>query len=326
MPLPSDSSRRLGRGLDALLATRDAINPTPARTTVSSDTTTPDPSTTSAISAAGTASSVPVARIEPNPFQPRTEFREQDLADLTASIKANGLLQPVTLRPHPSGTGYQLIAGERRLRAAVRLGWSEIPALVREVDDQTLLTLAIVENLQRADLNPLDEAEGYERLAKSYTLTQQQVADLVGKDRSTVANALRLLGLPETVKTMVRRGTLSAGHGRALLTAGVPSRITALATEAAEHDWSVRETERRARTPAAATSTPATSTTAAPRPAAAPSGTATTRRIEQLLRQKLQTDATLHLAGRDRGEIRIAFTNADDLDRLLAALGIRIDD
>lgn len=323
MPLPSDSSRRLGRGLDALLATRDAISPNPARSTTNSDTTATEQAVTGAI---GAASSIPVARIEPNPFQPRTEFREHDLADLTASIKANGLLQPVTVRSHPSGTGYQLIAGERRLRAAVRLGWSEIPALVREVDDQTLLTLAIVENLQRADLNPLDEAEGYERLAKSYTLTQQQVADLVGKDRSTVANALRLLGLPETVKTMVRRGTLSAGHGRALLTAGVPSRITALATEAAEHEWSVRETERRARTPVAATSAPATSTTTPPRPAAAPSGTATTRRIEQLLRQKLQTDATLHLAGRDRGEIRIAFTNADDLDRLLAALGIRIDD
>jgi ParB family transcriptional regulator, chromosome partitioning protein len=270
------------------------------------------------------ASSVPVSAVSPNPFQPRKEFREADLADLTASLKASGLLQPISVRRAPNGTGYQLIAGERRLRAAQRLGWTDIPAIVKDVDDRALLTLAIVENLQRADLNPLDEAEGYERLVREYTLTQQQVADVVGKDRSTVANALRLIGLPDPIKTLVRDGALSAGHGRALLTAGVPSRMIALATEAVAHDWSVRETERRARTASSSTRSAPVAKPVANHQAAF--GDASTRRIETLLRQSLQTDASLHLTARDRGEIRIAFTNADDLDRLLSKIGIRLDD
>jgi ParB family chromosome partitioning protein len=231
------------------------------------------------------------------------------------------LLQPVSVRPARDGSGYELIAGERRFRAATALGWTTIPALVRDVDDQTLLTLALVENLQRSDLNPLDEAEGYERLAKDYALSQQQVADLVGKDRSTVANALRLLGLPESVKQLVRSGSLSAGHGRALLTAGVPSRITTLATDAVTLGWSVRDTERHART----TKTAATNTPSPTAPSASNS-TATTRRIEQLLTQKLQTAASLHLTGKDRGELRIAFHSADDLQRLLDRIGVDVDE
>jgi ParB family transcriptional regulator, chromosome partitioning protein len=313
-----EPSRRLGRGLDALLATRDVAST--AKRHDFGATQAPEQGQNNTTS----AGSIRISSITPNPYQPRKEFKEAELADLAASLKSTGLLQPVTVRPAPNGSGFQLIAGERRLRAATRLGWTEIPALVREVDDQTLLTLAIVENLQRADLNPLDEAEGYERLVRDYTLTQQQVADFVGKDRSTVTNALRLLGLPDPVKQLVRDGSLSAGHGRALLTAGVPSRVMALATEAVEQQWSVRETERRARVAPATSPSGAKKASTPDGPAHA--GDATTRRIETLLRNALQTDATLHLTARDRGELRIAFTNADDLDRILTRIGIRLDD
>lgn len=319
---PNDSPRRLGRGLDALLATKDAITTPQQRqnTAVEAAAKAAEPDTT----AAHTPAAIPIELIRPNPFQPRKEFREADLTDLANSLRVSGLLQPVNLRPDPSGVGYQLIAGERRLRAATSLGWTSIPAIVRDVDDRTLLSLAIVENLQRADLNPIEEAEGYERLAREHALSQQQVAELVGKDRSTVANALRLLGLPATVKAMVRDAVLSAGHGRALLTAGVPSRIERLAREAASQGWSVRETERRAKSVPPAPS--AGSSSAAPATRTDPNATATTRRIEQLLRQHLQTETTLHLTARDRGEIRIAFVGADDLDRLLHTIGIRLDD
>src|SRR5690606_28271561 len=164
---------------------------------------------------------LPLARIRPNPLQPRKEFREEDLADLEASLRVSGLLQPITVRPAPRGAeGYELIAGERRFRAAQRLGWTEIPAVVRDVDDQTLLSLAMVENLQRADLNPIEEAEGYDQLIREFSLTQQEVADIVGKDRSTVANTLRLLALPASVRRLVWDGALTVGHARALLGLG----------------------------------------------------------------------------------------------------------
>src|SRR5438067_2257824 len=168
--MSTEKPRRLGRGLEALLATRR-----------SADESRTDP--------VGTLRTLAVGQIRPNPYQPRQEFRPEELADLEASLKNNGLLQPITVRP-AAGGGYELIAGERRYRAATRLGWTEIPALVKEIDDQTLLTLALVENLQRADLNPIEEAEGYQRLIADFELTQQQVADAVGKDRSTITNML----------------------------------------------------------------------------------------------------------------------------------------
>ena len=170
-----------------------------------------------------------MAQIRPNPMQPRKEFREEELADLESSLRVNGLIQPVTVRPSPSGAGYELIAGERRFRAAQRLNWTEIPAIVRNVGDKELLTLALVENLQRTDLNPIEEAEGYQQLMTSYSLTQQETADIVGKDRSTVANMLRLLGLPASVRRQVREGALSLGHARALLALGDDIRIADVA-------------------------------------------------------------------------------------------------
>src|SRR5690606_25713306 len=185
---PSGMARqreRLGRGLGALLGDylpEDAPRP-------------------------GTAQkSIPVASVAPNPFQPRREFSEEELADLAASIRENGLLQPIVVRPAPAERGpvrYELVAGERRWRAVTRLGWKEVPAQVRNVDDRTLLVLALVENLQRSQLSAIEEAEAYRRLGEEFSLSQQEIAEVVGKDRSTVANALRLLQLPLSVRLMV---------------------------------------------------------------------------------------------------------------------------
>jgi ParB family chromosome partitioning protein len=249
-------------------------------------------------------------------MQPRKEFREEDLADLEASIRVNGLLQPVTVRPSPSGSGYELIAGERRFRAAQRLGWAEIPAIVREIGDRELLTLALVENLQRTDLNPIEEAEGYQQLMSAFSLTQQATADIVGKDRSTVANMLRLLGLPASVRRQVREGAISLGHARALLSLGDDIRIADLAKLVAAEGLSVREVERRVREATGAQSRAGTGTTVKPgetRPAEA-------RLIEDQLRRRYQTDVKLALSGKAQGEIRLSFYSNDDLSRLLDLL------
>ena len=191
------------------------------------------------------ARTLPVAAIAPNPFQPRREFSEQDLADLVSSMRENGLLQPIVVRPSPAGSAvdWELVAGERRWRASMRLGWQEIPAMVRDVDDRTLLVLALVENLQRSELSVLDEAEGFRRLGEEFGLNQQQIADVVGRDRSTVANALRLLQLPPSVRQMLADGRLSAGHARALLGLGNDRKMADLARAAVENGWSVRDVE-----------------------------------------------------------------------------------
>jgi len=274
-----------------------------------------DPTTRSAVDREG-LHRIPVAQVRPNPMQPRKEFREEDLADLEASIRVNGLLQPVTVRPSPSGSGYELIAGERRFRAAQRLGWTEIPAIVREIGDRELLTLALVENLQRTDLNPIEEAEGYQQLMSAFSLTQQATADIVGKDRSTVANMLRLLGLPASVRRQVREGIISLGHARALLSLGDDIRIADLAKLVAAEGLSVREVEQRVREATGAQSRAGKGTASKPgetRPAEA-------RLIEDQLRRRFQTDVKLALSGKAQGEIRLAFYNNDDLSRLLDLL------
>jgi ParB family chromosome partitioning protein len=270
---------------------------------------------------------LPIASIRPNPFQPRKEFRPEELAELEASLKASGLLQPITVRPAPDGDGYELIAGERRFRAASRLGWTEIPAVVRPTDNRAALTLAMVENLQRADLDPIEEADGYQRLIEEFALSQQEVADVVGKERSTVANALRLRGLPAAVRELLQQKRITAGHARALLPLGDEKTITDLATEITSAGLSVRDVERRvqvgraepARTGRKKASSEAT-------PTKSTKGTAEGRRIEELLRRKLQTGVSLHLTAQDRGEVRIAFFSNDDLERLLALLGVSADD
>lgn len=232
--MTTEKPRRLGRGLEALLTQRP-LQPERQREAE------PVPPNSG-------LRQLPVSQIRPNRLQPRKEFAPAELADLESSIRANGLLQPITVRS--TDGGYELIAGERRFRAIQRLGWSEVPAIVRDardVDDQMSLTLALVENLQRADLNPIEEADGYQQLISQFALTQQQVADVVGKDRSTVANTLRLLALPTTVRRMVREGELTIGHARALLSLGDDHRMIELAKATVAEGLSVRDVERRVR-------------------------------------------------------------------------------
>jgi ParB family chromosome partitioning protein len=257
-----------------------------------------------------------MAQIRPNPMQPRKEFREDELSDLEASLRVNGLIQPVTVRPSPSGTGYELITGERRFRAAQRLSWAEIPAIVREIGDKELLTFALVENLQRTDLNPIEEAEGYQQLMSSFSLTQQETADIVGKDRSTVANMLRLLSLPASVRRQVREGALSLGHARALLSLGDDIRIADFAKIVVAEGLSVREVEQRVRE--------ATGGRTGSRKEAAPKSTdarpAEAHQIEEQLRRRFQTDVKLTLSGKAQGQISLSFYNNEDLSRLLDLL------
>ncbi len=186
-----------------------------------------------------------IASILPNPMQPRRSFVQAELEELAASIEENGLLQPVVVRAAAGADSYELIAGERRLRAVGILGWDEVPVIVRDASDRTLLVLALVENLQREALNPLEEAEGYASLGEQFDMKQADIAAAVGKDRSTVANLLRLLKLPVSVRRLVESGRLSAGHARALLAVDDPARAAELGQQAAKQGWSVREVERR---------------------------------------------------------------------------------
>jgi ParB family chromosome partitioning protein len=295
-----EQPRRLGRGLEALLAISK-----PA---------TPDARATAAKSAGGdetTMRTVRIAEIRPNPYQPRKEFKLEELAELQASLKASGLLQPIAVRPSPTGTGYELIAGERRFRAATALGWTEIPAVVHPIDDRTLLTLALIENLQRSNLNALEEAEGYKRLIDEFGLTQVQVGEFVGKDRSTVANLLRLLTLPAAVRRLLNDGAIQLGHARALLGLADERLMTDLAREAASHGMSVREVERRVQAAGG------TRRAAPAKPAKAASGEV--RRLEDQLRRHLQTDVAVRVTKgkKSAGEIRVHFYNDDDLTRVL---------
>ena len=309
----SETPRRLGRGLDALLAVRE-----PARYTSPAAGSEP-------LRPPSALQSLPISAIRPNPFQPRREFRAEELADLEASLRSSGLLQPVTVRPAPNGHGYELIAGERRLRAATRLGWTEIAAVVRPTNDRAALTLAMVENLQRADLGAIEEADGYQRLVDDFKLSQQEVADVVGKNRSTVANALRLLQLPTAVQRLLQEQQISAGHARALLALGDDRAMLELARDAAQNGLSVREVERRvqAQRPAPATTGRKSSGASKSVPVKAP--TAEVRRIEALLRKKLQTGVSLHMTGAAKGEVRIEYYSNDDLERVLELLGISVD-
>ena len=295
-----EKPRRLGRGLEALIP--GAISQAPAPMTPAAATTTTAPSE---------YQKLPVARIRPNPYQPRREFDEAELAELQASLKVSGLLQPITVRP--AANGFELVSGERRLRAATRLGWSEIPAIVREMDDRTLLTLALVENLQRADLNAVEEARGYRRLSDEFGLTHAQIADAVGKDRTSVTSLLRILQLPASVLELVEKDQLSAGHARTLVSLEDERRALQLATEAVARQLSVRDLERRVREIQQPPSRkPGQSTTSRPAP-----GSPVLRRLEDELRRRLQTDVRIKLTGSERGTVEVAFYSADDLERVL---------
>ncbi len=294
--------RRLGRGLDALIKGAQAEKPAKPGERTEGET------------------KISVAEISPNPFQPRREFAAEELKELQASLSASGLLQPITVRHAPGKKGYQLVAGERRLRAATALGWKEIPANVREVDDRALLTLALVENLQRSDLNPIEEAEGYKRLVDEFSLSHAEIAEMVGKDRSTVANLLRVLNLPASVRNWVRSGDLTIGHARALLPLSDASQIQAFAKDVVDRGLSVRQTESLVK--ANALPKPAAKARAAKKQTAEAQATA----VEQRLRRRLQTDVSIQLKGAERGNVVITFYSADDLERLLELMGVPGDD
>lgn len=304
--MSADTPRRLGRGLEALISTarqqRDTgSNPVQSETPRDSD-----------------LKQVRVADIAPNRFQPRRAFSEPELAELEASIKVSGLLQPIVVRASGNGK-WELVAGERRLRAVTRLGWTEIPVVVRDFDDRAMLTLALVENLQRADLNPLEEAEGYQRLIDEFGLTQQQVADAVGKDRTSITNLLRVLTLQPAVKQLVERGHISAGHARALLPIKDEHRQLELANEIVARQLSVRDVEARARAMTAELVAPGRVSPAPTSvgPSAVSAADPATKRIEEQLRKHLQTDVHIQTLGNDRGVVRINFYSPDDLERLL---------
>jgi len=264
---------------------------------------------------------LPLARIVPNPFQPRREFREEELADLARSIAENGLLQPLLVRPSPAAgsDGYELVAGERRFRALTRLGWSEVPVVVRPVDDRTLLVLALVENIQREALNPLEEAEGFQLLADEFGLTQGEIAEAVGRNRSTVANTLRLLRLPPSIRRYLEDGTLSMGHARALLAIEDPGRLVELGRRAAAEGWTVREVEARARTEGA----PKTAPVRSPRAPAAGSGSEGDPAVsvfQEALSESLGTRVRLRAGRKGDGTVEIPFTSSEDFERLFALI------
>ena len=215
----------LGKGLGALLGEESLRADTPAE---------------------GAVSTLPLQKIEPNPLQPRKTFAEEELDALAESIRIHGVIQPLTVRLLPNGY-YQIIAGERRWRAARLAGLSQVPVVVIEADDRKAMELAMIENLQREDLNPMEEAAGYRSLIEDYGLTQEEAAQRVSRSRPAVANAMRLLALPQEVQWLIEQGNLSAGHGRALLSLPTPEEQIAFAEEIMAHHWSVRETEERIR-------------------------------------------------------------------------------
>ena len=258
---------------------------------------------------------LPLGAIVPNPLQPRQEFSERELDELAHSIRENGLLQPLLVRPQRGSAQagddrYELVAGERRLRAVRLLAWDDVPALIREVDDETLLVLALVENLQREALNPLEEAEGYRSLAERFGMTQEQIAQAVGKDRSTVANLLRLLRLPPSIRKLLREAKLSMGHGRALLAVDDPAKATDLARRAVREGWSVREVERRA-TPGRTPRKRAVGD--APREPVVGA-------LEEALRERLATRVQLRAGAEGSGVIEIPFHGPEEFERIFALI------
>ncbi len=280
----STKRKALGRGLSALIPEPD-VPPAPG----------PAP-----------AGEVPVSALDPNPFQPRGTLDPARLAELAASIRQSGIVQPILVRRR--GERFQIIAGERRFRAAEQAGLATVPVTVRDVDDEHLLELALVENIQREELNPIEEAQAYHRLQDEFRLTQEDIARRVGRDRTTVANTLRLLRLPRELREMVAAGRLDAGHARALLALDRSEDQVALGREAARRGLSVREVERRV------------AHLRAPRAAGGrPRKDANTRAAEERLHAAL--GARVEIARRGRGgAIRVLFTGEAELNRLFELL------
>jgi ParB family chromosome partitioning protein len=289
---PSSEKRRsLGRGLSALIPPR------------------PEPSQPVAVSAAtvGAAAQLPIEEILPGDSQPRQRFDDARLDELASSIKAHGVIQPIVVRRRGPDR-YEIIAGERRWRAAQKAGLKTIPAVVSDAAPEDTLTLALVENLQREDLNPIEEAEAFHRLHEGLGYSQQEIAEAVGKDRTTVSNALRLLKLPQPVRQQVLDGELSMGHARALLSLEDTEEMERLGKEVAMRGWSVRQTEKATQ--------PATSN----RRKSPGKESEAERDVRQRLQRALATRVDLkHKQG--KGTLVVHFSNYAELDALLARFG-----
>jgi ParB family transcriptional regulator, chromosome partitioning protein len=286
--------KALGRGLAALIPSAPVPAPAPVRR---------QPDGTRTIS---------VEEIHPSTGQPRTIFDGTRLDELAASIKTQGIIQPLIVRLRAGG-GYELIAGERRWRAAQRAGLHEVPAVVRDVAPTQAFEMALVENLQREDLNPLEEAAGYERLVSEFGYTQEQLSERVGKDRSTVANALRLLRLPAAVRDLLAEGKLSMGQARALLGLETPAAIERVARQAIARELSVRRVEELVRRERAG-GKPEPASTSAPGPSAS------ARDLGQRLTRTFGTRVEVLEKGAGRGQIAIHYHSLDQLDALLEKL------
>lgn len=256
---------------------------------------------------------LPLDQIEANPNQPRKLFSDNALTELAASIRASGVIQPIIVRRH--GTGYQLIAGERRWRAARRAGLERVPALIRDATDAQSLELALVENLLREDLNPMEEAEAYQKLLAQFGWTQEELAQRVGKDRSSIANGLRLLRLPEPIQADLRGGRLTMGHARALLALSDAGDQLRLREEILAHSWSVRATEDSIR----ASEEVAGTRRLTGKPGRRRSAELTA--LEERLQRALMT--RVRITGSDKhGKIEIVYANGEELERLAALLGM----
>jgi len=255
----------------------------------------------------GVAQQIPLGKIKPNPFQPRRTFRSEELQDLVSSIQERGVLQPILVRK--KADHWELIAGERRFRACQRLGLLTIPAMEMTVADVESLELALVENLQRSDLDIMEEAEGYRRLKEEFGLTQEQVAQKVGKDRATVANTLRLLSLPSEVRALVSSGRLSAGHARAIAALDSPAEQKRMADKIAAMELSVRDAERLVQ----GTKGPSKRGKGGGKPKDPNVG-----KLEEDLRHWLRTKVVIQTKGKNKGTICLDYYSLDDLDRLLA--------
>jgi ParB family chromosome partitioning protein len=290
-----NSKRRLGRGLAALIGEMDQL---PAADIGARPTVNPD-------------RLVPIEFVGRNPRNPRRYFDESELQDLASSIRQHGIVQPVVVRT-TADNRYEIIAGERRWRAAQLAGLIEIPVIIRDVDDRTALEIAIVENVQRSDLNPLEEAMGYELLIADHGYTQNDLGEIIGKSRSHVANSLRLLKLPEPVRDMLASGTLSAGHARALIPTSDP---IALAKAVVAKGMSVRDAERLAQNDIKAQSDPNHGQSA-------PKDTkdADTLALERTLSDVLGLDVTVNHKGTGGGQLRIAYKTLEQLEEICRLL------
>lgn len=294
-------TRGLGRGLSALMA----------------DVSTQDDRQSDAPSARRPDFLVPIEKVFANPHQPRRSFDAAQLDELAASIREKGVIQPLIVRRRAAQEGtFEIVAGERRWRAAQMAQLHELPILLRAFDDTEVLEIAIIENIQRADLNPIDEAAGYKQLMEKFGHTQDKLSEVLGKSRSYIANLVRLLQLPQEVQGYLRDGLLSAGHARALITAEDPAN---LARKVIENGLSVRETERLAKADAAGTDPQKSST---PRPRKAPEKDADTKALEADLGANLGMKVSIqHDYGQESGQITIRYTSLDDLDSLCQKLG-----